>query len=67
MHIPRMQLKNLKQSVVPGKVIVIYGAQRAGKTTLLREFLKNESEPYIQGFKYKRKRFSDLAGLMIKA
>jgi hypothetical protein len=31
---------------MPGKVIVIYGARRTGKTTLLKEFLKNESEPY---------------------
>jgi uncharacterized protein len=46
MYIPQIQLKNLKQSVMPGKVIVIYGARRTGKTTLLKEFLKNESEPY---------------------
>ncbi len=46
MYIPQIQLKNLKQSVIPGKVIVIYGARRTGKTTLLKEFLKNESEPY---------------------
>ena len=42
MYIPQIQLKNLKQSVIPGKVIVIYGARRTGKTTLLKEFLKNE-------------------------
>jgi predicted AAA+ superfamily ATPase len=46
MYIPQIQLKNLKQSVIPGKVIVIYGARRTGKTTLLKEFLKSESEPY---------------------
>ncbi len=46
MYIPQLQLKNLKQLVIPGKVIVIYGARRTGKTTLLKEFLKNESEPY---------------------
>jgi len=46
MYIPQIQLKNLKQSAIPGKVIVIYGARRTGKTTLLKEFLKNESEPY---------------------
>lgn len=46
MYIPQIQLKNLKQSVIPGKVIVIYGARRTGKTTLLKEFLKNEREPY---------------------
>ena len=46
MYIPQIQLKNLKQSVIPGKVIVIYGARRTGKTTLLKEFLKSENEPY---------------------
>ena len=46
MYIPQFQLKNLKQLVMPGKIIVIYGARRTGKTTLLKEFLKNESEPY---------------------
>lgn len=46
MYIPQIQLKNLKKSVIPGKVIVIYGARRTGKTTLLKEFLKNESETY---------------------
>ncbi len=46
MYIPQLQLKNLKQLVTPGKVIVIYGARRTGKTTLLNEFLKKESQPY---------------------
>jgi len=46
MYIPQIQLKNLKQLVTPGKVIVIYGARRTGKTTLLNEFLKKESESY---------------------
>jgi predicted AAA+ superfamily ATPase len=46
MYIPQIQLKNLKELVIPGKVMVIYGARRTGKTTLLKEFLKNESEPY---------------------
>ena len=31
----------------PGKVAVIYGARRTGKTTLLQEFLKTEEEPYL--------------------
>jgi predicted AAA+ superfamily ATPase len=46
MYIPQIQLKNLKELVIPGKVMVIYGARRTGKTTLLKEFLKSESEPY---------------------
>lgn len=31
----------------PGKVVVIYGARRTGKTTLLRAFLQDESQPYL--------------------
>ncbi len=45
MYIPQIQLENLKKLVIPGKVIVIYGARRTGKTTLLNEFLKSESAP----------------------
>lgn len=45
MYIPQIQLENLKKLVIPGKVIVIYGARRTGKTTLLKEFLKSESAP----------------------
>lgn len=47
MYIPQRQLENLHNSLKPGKVVVIYGARRTGKTTLLREFLKGESEPYL--------------------
>jgi len=36
MYIPQLQLKNLKQLIIPGKVIVIHGARRTGKTTLLK-------------------------------
>ena len=47
MYVVQKQLENLKQLAVPGKVVVIYGARRTGKTTLLREFLKSENEPYL--------------------
>jgi predicted AAA+ superfamily ATPase len=47
MYIPQRQLENLKNSLKPGKVVVIYGARRTGKTTLLQEFLKGETEPYL--------------------
>lgn len=47
MYIPQRQLENLKNSLKPGKVVVIYGARRTGKTTLLQEFLKEETEPYL--------------------
>ena len=41
MYIPQNQLENLKYLVQPGKVIVIYGARRVGKTTLLHKFVEN--------------------------
>jgi len=39
MYIPQKQLVNLKSLIQPGKVIVVYGARRVGKTTLLRKLL----------------------------
>jgi hypothetical protein len=47
MYIQQRQLVNLKKSLKPGKVVVIYGARRTGKTTLLKEFLKGEVNPYL--------------------
>lgn len=47
MYIVQRQLENLRKAVQPGKVAVIYGARRTGKTTLLQEFLKTEEEPYL--------------------
>ncbi len=41
MYIPQKQLENLSALVRSGKVIVIYGARRVGKTTLLRRFIDN--------------------------
>ncbi len=43
MYIGQKQLENLKKLVQPGKVAVIYGARRTGKTTLINEFLKGAS------------------------
>lgn len=40
MYIPQKQLVNLKALVQPGKVIVVYGARRVGKTTLLHKFVE---------------------------
>jgi hypothetical protein len=40
MYIPQKQLVNLKPLIRPGKVMVIYGARRVGKTTLMKQFLK---------------------------
>ena len=47
MYIRQKQLDNLKALLKPGKVVVIYGARRTGKTTLIREFLKGETKPYL--------------------
>lgn len=44
MYIRQYQLENLRNYLKPGKVVVIYGARRTGKTTLIREFLKGETE-----------------------
>ncbi|MCX5858256.1 MAG: AAA family ATPase, partial [Deltaproteobacteria bacterium] len=46
MYVIQKQLENLRRWAVPGKVVVIYGPRRTGKTTLLTEFLKAEAEPY---------------------
>lgn len=47
MYILQDQLENLRQTVRPGKVVVLYGARRTGKTTLLSEFLKGVAEPHL--------------------
>jgi len=47
MYVIQKQLENLRRLAIPGKVVVIYGARRTGKTTLLNEFLKAERGPYI--------------------
>jgi predicted AAA+ superfamily ATPase len=47
MYIIQKQLAKLKKLATPGKVIVIYGARRTGKTTLLNEFLKDESKAHL--------------------
>jgi len=47
MYILQKQLENLSKTVQPGKVIVIYGPRRCGKTTLVNEFLKNAGMKYL--------------------
>ncbi|MBW1779012.1 MAG: ATP-binding protein [Deltaproteobacteria bacterium] len=47
MYIPQRQLSNLKEAVTPGKVVVIYGPRRVGKTTLLKKFLESVDEKYL--------------------
>ncbi len=41
MYIKQYQLSNLERLIAPQKAIIIYGPRRCGKTTLVREFLKN--------------------------
>lgn len=47
MYIKQKQLENLGKALIPGKAVVIYGARRTGKTTLLRQFLHGVHEPYL--------------------
>ncbi len=46
-YIPQRQLENLKNLVMPGKVIVIYGARQVGKTTLAKKFLEDLDEKVL--------------------
>ncbi len=39
-YIPQAQLDRLKRLVAPGKVVVIYGPRRVGKTTLIRRYVQ---------------------------
>jgi predicted AAA+ superfamily ATPase len=47
MYVPQIHLTNLKKAVKPGKVIVIYGARRVGKTTLLKKFMESMSDEVL--------------------
>jgi len=47
MYIPQRQLSNLKEAVTPGRVVVIYGPRRVGKTTLVKKFLESIQEKVL--------------------
>jgi uncharacterized protein len=47
MYIIQKHLENLKRALVPGKAVIIYGARRTGKTTLVKRFLQDIDEPYL--------------------
>ena len=47
MNIPRKALNLIKNKVQPGKVIILLGARRVGKTFLLNQYLKDMTEKYI--------------------
>ncbi len=42
MYIPQIQLERLKSLLTPGKVVIVYGPRRVGKTTLLKKQLEEE-------------------------
>lgn len=44
MYIPQIQLNRLQAICSPGKVVIVYGPRRVGKTTLLKKFLENEAD-----------------------
>ena len=39
-YIPQAQLARLRCAAVPGKVVVVYGPRRVGKTTLVRRYMQ---------------------------
>ena len=46
-YIPRNQIENLKNLLIPGKVVIVYGARQVGKTTLIKKFLENLDEKVL--------------------
>ena len=42
-YIPQRQLDHLKEVITAGKVVIIFGPRRVGKTTLLKKYLYNEA------------------------
>ncbi|MCA2004593.1 MAG: ATP-binding protein [Ignavibacterium sp.] len=47
MLIPRIALNHIKKKVTPGKVVILTGARRVGKTFLISQYLKSLNEKYI--------------------
>lgn len=47
MYITQKNLENLQKIVTPGKVCIIYGARRVGKTTLIEKYLENIKDKYL--------------------
>jgi predicted AAA+ superfamily ATPase len=47
MYIIQKHLENLRKALIPGKAVIIYGARRIGKTTLIKRFLQDIGEPYL--------------------
>lgn len=47
MYILQKHLDNLRSALTPGKAVIVYGARRTGKTTLVKQFLRDVDEPYL--------------------
>ncbi len=47
MFIPRIALELIQKKITSGKVIVLTGARRVGKTFLISQYLKNLNEKYL--------------------
>lgn len=46
-YLPRILLNNALESLRPGKVVLIVGARRVGKTVLLSQILEQSKEPHL--------------------
>jgi uncharacterized protein len=49
MYINRVYDSQIREKIVAGKVLIIYGARRVGKTTLIKRFLSSCTEKYYWG------------------
>jgi predicted AAA+ superfamily ATPase len=47
MYIPQKQIENLRKLITPGKIVVIHGPRRVGKTTLLKKYLESENHSVL--------------------
>jgi predicted AAA+ superfamily ATPase len=47
MHIPRYIFSDIIKHLQKNKVVVLYGPRQVGKTTLLKEILKTQKEPFL--------------------
>lgn len=47
MNVPRLLYNTLARKVKPGKVNIVYGARRVGKTHLIQKFAKESNLPFL--------------------